>query len=66
MSVELRLFQRVEITNILEAGIDWSSFAMTENHLDLLQLEICRVESGEFLWGVRCAWYERGHVEVRV
>lgn len=39
---------------------------MAEDHLDLFEFEIGRIQSGEFFLGVRCPWYEGGHVEQRV
>ena len=61
--VRSSLFERVGFTYILEPRVDWSSFAMTKDHLDLFQFEVRRVQSGEFFLSVRCAWYESGHVE---
>lgn len=36
MSVRSRPFKRDEYTDILETRVDWGSFAMTKDHLNLL------------------------------
>lgn len=47
--------------NILEAGIDWRTLAMSEDDLHLLQLKISRVQLGELGLAVRFSRSERSH-----
>jgi hypothetical protein len=48
-------------TYILETCVDRCTFSMTEDHLDLLQLEIGRIQGGEFLGAVWSSRRKGGH-----
>lgn len=57
----LQILKFLKNTYVLETCVDRCTFSMTENDLNLLQLEIGRIQGGEFvgaIWGSR---REGGH-----
>jgi hypothetical protein len=51
----------LEKTYVFETCIHRCTFSMTENYLDLLQLEFGRIQGGEFLRTVWGSGREGGH-----